>query len=182
MHEHRELRWQLLRVRYSGAAGYSSDGLDPGRHQGAAFAEAEVKLGPQGRALIMSFEKCRLLAYKDGGGVWTIGWGHTGPEVVEGLEWSQKQADAALDADCAEAEEIVGNSISVPLTQPQFDALVSFEYNTGGLPGSTLRRYLNTGDYLGAAREFPRWNFDNGQQVRGLTRRRLAEQALFTSF
>lgn len=139
-------------------------------------------LGVRGLALIKSFEQCRLTAYKDGGGVWTIGWGHTGREVVEGLTWTQAKADDEFHADCAEAQEQVNRCLGdTAVNQQMFDALVSFEYNTGALATSTLLKLLNNGNPIGAAREFTRWDHDNGVQVRGLTKRRLAEQALFMS-
>ena len=144
-----------------------------------------------GKALIKSFESCRLIAYKDGGGVWTIGWGHTGPEVCEGLVWTQDTADRAFLEDLAYFEVGVDALVKVPLTQGEFDALVSFAYNCGldqdedtkaeGLGDSTLLRKLNDSDYNGAAAEFPKWNKDNGKIVNGLTRRRMAEKALFES-
>lgn len=148
-----------------------------------------MKLGDAGRSLIQSFESCRLKAYRDGGGVWTVGWGHTGPEVREGLTISQERADWLFEQDIAQFERDVNSLVKVSLTQNQFDALVSFAYNCGsdidadtiaeGLGDSALLRKLNAGDYAGAAAEFPRWNKDNGKVVAGLTRRREAEKALF---
>ena len=148
-----------------------------------------MNIGAAGIALIKEFEGCKLRAYQDGGGVWTIGWGHTGQEVVEGLTWTQEEADAALMGDLEEAVEGVNRLVMVPLTQNEFDALVSFAFNVGtdidadtkaeGLGDSTLLRKLNESDYDGAAREFAKWNKDNGKIVAGLTRRRMAETALF---
>ena len=145
----------------------------------------------RGRALIQSFESCRLKAYKDGGGVTTIGWGHTGPDVHMGMIIAQETADALFNADLAKFERDVNSLVTVPLTQGQFDALVSFAYNCGsdidedkraeGFGDSTLLRLLNEGDYQGAANEFPKWNKDNGKVIAGLTRRRLMEAALFGS-
>ena len=150
-----------------------------------------MKCGQRGRALIQSFEQCRLKAYLDGGGVWTIGWGHTGPDVYEGLEITQEQADAWFEDDIGETEQGVERLVLVPVTQNQFDALCSFAYNVGldidkdtlaeGLGDSTLLRKLNAGDYAGAHAEFKKWNKDNGKVVRGLTRRRTAEAKLFIS-
>lgn len=148
-----------------------------------------MKIGKFGIALIKEFEKCRLKAYPDGGGVWTIGWGHI-KGVKEGDRCTQAQADAWLVEDCANAIAEVNKVVTVELNQQQFDALVSFEFNTGGLRyvnrqgqlvDSTLLKLLNAGDWLGAARQFTEWDHDNGKQVRGLTRRRLREQALFLS-
>lgn len=142
-----------------------------------------MKLGEKGTELIQSFEKLRLTAYPDTGGVWTIGWGHTGPEVREGLTWSKQFADETFIADSEKAVAEVTSCLNgLGVLQQQFDALVSFEFNTGGLRHSTLLKKLLAGDLIGAATEFPRWNKDNGKVLAGLTRRRLAEQALFTSF
>lgn len=151
-----------------------------------------MKTGVKGRALIESFESCQLKAYPDpktGGSPWTIGWGHTGPEVVPGLVWTQTQADEALFFDLAGFERDVISLVTVPLTQNQFDALVSFAYNVGsdidaddiaeGLGDSTLLKKLNTGDYLGAADEFLKWR--KPLNLPGILRRRKAERALFVS-
>jgi len=145
----------------------------------------------RGRALIQSFESCRLTAYKDGGGVTTIGWGTTGPDIHMGMVVTQDWADARFDSDLAKFERDVNSLVTVPLTQGQFDALVSFAYNCGsdidedkraeGLGDSTLLRLLNEGDYQGAHDEFHKWNKDNGKVIAGLTRRRLMEAALFES-
>ena len=138
-----------------------------------------MKLSLNGVNLIHEFESLKLEAYLDGGGVWTIGWGHTGPDVYEGLTCTKEIADAWFIEDVSEAEVVVSHNVSYPINQNMFDALVSFEYNTGGLTKSTLLKKINEGDLVGAAREFPRWNKDNGKEIRGLTRRRLREQALF---
>ena len=150
-----------------------------------------MKLSEKGREFIRSFEGCRLKAYRDSGGVWTVGVGHTGPEIKEGLVITQGQADALFDIDVATFERGVESLLEVPVTQGQFDALVSFAYNCGldidtntianGLGDSTLLRKLNSGDYAGAAAEFIRWNRDNGKVVPGLTRRRMAETEMFNS-
>lgn len=150
-----------------------------------------MKTSGRGRALIKSFESCSLTAYKDGGGVWTIGWGHTGPEVKPGLTITQDAADGLFEDDLRSFEEGVLRLVRVPLTQGQFDALVSLAYNCGldededtkaeGLGDSTLLRKLNQGDFEGAANEFKKWNKDNGKVVAGLVRRRAAETELFRS-
>ena len=148
-----------------------------------------MKCSDQGRALIQSFESCRLTAYRDGGGVLTIGWGHTGTEVVPGMTITQSQAEALFGDDIADFERDVNSLVKVPLTQGQFDALVSFSYNCGsdidddtraeGLGDSTLLRLINAENFADAANEFPKWNKDNGKVSNGLTRRRKAERELF---
>lgn len=133
-----------------------------------------------GLDLIKSFEGLRLTAYPDpqsGDAPWTIGYGHTG-RVLEGDVITAEQADAFLAADLAVFEEGVASSVSVPLTDNQFAALVSFSFNLGlgRLRGSTLLRLFNDGDDEGAAGEFPKWTAGG---LPGLVRRRAAEQALF---
>lgn len=152
-----------------------------------------MRLSRNGIAVAHYFESCKLTAYPDPGSrdgkPWTIGWGHTGPEVVEGLVWTQEQADAQFLIDVSRFEREVSSLVKVPLTQGQFDALVLFAYNVGsdidadniaeGLGDSTLLRKLNAGDYEGAALEFRKWNKNDGKVMRGLTRRRAAEECLF---
>lgn len=140
-----------------------------------------MKLGAAGKALIQSFEQCRLTAYMDGGGVWTIGWGHTGREVHEGLTCTQEQADAWFDQDVAVAVNALNKALDVAVNQNQFDALVSFTFNVGvrHATQSTLLRDVNAKRFAEAADEFPKWCHDNGETIPGLLRRRRAEQALF---
>jgi len=152
-----------------------------------------MRLSRNGIAVGHYFESCKLVAYPDPGSrngePWTIGWGHTGPEVHKGLVWTQQQADAQFLVDVAKFERGVERLVTVPLTQGQFDALVLFAFNVGldidddkiaeGLGDSTLLRKLNAGDYEGAALEFRKWNKNDGKVMRGLTRRRAAEECLF---
>ncbi|MBL5898551.1 lysozyme [Lelliottia amnigena] len=153
-----------------------------------------MKTSDVGQNLIKGFETCELTAYPDpgsGNDPWTIGWGHTGPEVKPGLVCTQQQADQAFSADLDVFERDVMQLVKVEINQNQFDALVSFAYNVGpdidsddiaeGLGDSTLLKKLNAGDYAGAADEFPKWNKSNGKVMNGLTRRRAAERELFLS-
>lgn len=142
-----------------------------------------MQLGAAGKALIQSFESCRLEAYQDERGVWTIGYGHTGPEVVKGYSCSQAQADSWFLQDTGFACRAVNSGVTVRITQNEFDALVSFTFNVGAgsLAHSTMLRMLNASNYQGAADQFAVWNHVNGQVDAGLTRRRAAEQALFVS-
>jgi lysozyme len=138
-----------------------------------------VKTGHNGIALIKHYEQCRLKAFKpiitD---PWTIGWGKA-HGVNAGDTCTQKQADDWLLDDVSEAEFGVMTAIHTPLTQNQFDALVSFQYNTGALGRSTLKDLLNAGDISGAADQFPRWNKSKGMVLAGLTKRREDERRLF---
>lgn len=134
-----------------------------------------------GIELTKSFEACRLTAYPDIKGVLTIGFGHTGPEVVEGLVWTQNQADSQLVIDLQRAEHMVDTCVTVTLTQGQYDALVDFAFNCGvnAEKGSTLLKLVNENDMADAANEFAKWSHASGVVVAGLLRRRLAEKAEF---
>lgn len=130
------------------------------------------------------FEGCSLKAYPDPasrGDPWTIGWGHTGPEVHEGLVWTQEQADAQLVIDKQKAQHVIDDLVSTHLT-PQEDLAVRdfiFNLGAGAFQGSTLLRCLNRGDFAGAAAQFDRWDHAAGRVVAGLLRRRQAETDLF---
>jgi len=139
--------------------------------------------------ILKSLEQCRLVAYQDGGGVWTIGWGHTGSDVTPELRILKIQANFLLQKDLDCVEEGVNRLLTREVTQNQFDAICLFAYNVGldedddtkaeGLGDSTLLRLVNAGDVEAAAKEFSRWNHDNGKVVRGLTLRRLVEKLLY---
>ncbi|NHR05723.1 lysozyme [Chromobacterium haemolyticum] len=140
-----------------------------------------MKTSDAGITLVKSSEGLKLVAYKCPAGIWTNGYGHTGPDVTPGQVITQAQADALLARDLERFEAGVARLVKVPLNQNQFDALVCFSFNLGlgALQGSTLLRLLNAGDYAGAAAQFPRWNKAGGKELPGLTRRRAAEQSLF---
>ena len=143
-----------------------------------------LDLSPRGLALIKHFEGCYLRAYKCPAGVWTIGWGHTGYQhndgtVYEGRVITPDQAEALLKHDLFAFAARVRALAEVELNEDEFNALVSFDFNTGGFAKSTLRAKLNAGDKLGAAQEFLRWNKAGGQVLNGLTRRRMSEKNLF---
>ncbi len=138
-----------------------------------------MTIGPEGLALIEQFEGCKLQAYQDGNGIWTIGYGHVGARA--GQYESQEQAEADLCADLGTAERAVSRFVRVSLNQNQFDALVSFTYNEGAgrLQASTLLRYVNSGAMHAASAQFVVWDIVAGAVSPGLLRRRVAEQALF---
>ena len=149
-----------------------------------------MKTSAAGIALIKRFEGLELDAYQDIAGVWTIGYGHTGPDAKAGAKWTEEIADAALTRDLELREDAVTRLVKVPLNQNEFDALVSFVYNVGvggshspGFSTSTALRLLNQGDRAGAADALTWWNKAtvNGvlRDVKGLTDRRAAERALF---
>lgn len=141
-----------------------------------------MKTSDKGIELIKSFEGCRLVGYADLGGVPTVGYGSTGPDVTVGMKITQQQADARLLKDLARFETGVSDLVKVSINQNEFDALVSFSFNVGlgALKQSTLLRLLNDGtDRTTVAAEFSRWDKVDGKSVEGLTRRRKAEKELF---
>jgi lysozyme len=148
-----------------------------------------MNISEDGLSVIKHYEDCRLEAYKCPAGVWTIGYGHTGSDVKPGMVISENKADELLRADVASFEADVRKLVKSFITQRQFDALVSFAFNVGsdidlddiaeGLGDSTLLKRLNAGDIKGAAEQFLKWDKAGGQKLRGLTRRRNSERALF---
>jgi lysozyme len=146
-----------------------------------------MNISQKGIDLVKHFEGLFLKAYLCPANVWTIGYGHTGIKhndgtVRAGRAITKKQAEQLLADDLnAKYAPDVERFITVPLNQDQFDALVSFHFNTGALGKSTLRRKLNQGDYKGAAAEFARWTRGGGKILPGLVRRRRAERKLFES-
>ncbi len=153
-------------------------------------------IGPAGIALIKRFEGCArrradgmIEAYPDpgtGDAPWTIGWGATGQDsfgsgsIGPGTSWTQAQCDARLEQDlkryAAEVADAIGTATT---THAQFDALVSFHYNTGAIARATLTQKHIAGDHQGTAREFARWNRAGGRVLKGLVRRRAAEAELY---
>jgi len=138
------------------------------------------KTSQAGVNLIKSFEGCKLTAYQDSAGVWTIGYGHTSG-VKAGMKITEAQAEAYLKGDLVTAENAVNGKVTYRIKQNQFDALVSFTYNvgSGNFGSSTLLKKLNQGDITGAANEFDKWNKAGGKVLAGLVRRRAAEKAMF---
>lgn len=150
------------------------------------------RIGPDGIALIQRFESCArrradgcFEAYPDpgsGGAPWTIGWGATGRDIVPGLVWTQAECDARLQRDLARFAAEVSRALGdAPASQGQFDALVSFHYNTGAIARATLTRLHRAGRHAEAEAEFGKWVHAGGKRLRGLVRRRAAEAALYRS-
>lgn len=153
------------------------------------------RVSKHGLELIKAFEGCKLKAYRDVAGIWTIGYGHT-KGVYPGQVITIELAEKFLIDDVWNFEEEVNLILAgVEVSQAQFDALVSFAFNVGsdidaddipeGLGDSTLLKKLLAGDTLGAADQFLSWNKAKVrgklQPVAGLTKRRAAERALFLS-
>jgi lysozyme len=157
------------------------------------------KLTAAGANLIKHFEGClqphegKYKAYKCPANVLTIGWGHTnhhGRKFDAATRWTGEECHAAFLEDMEGFEKAVRRLVTVPLTDYQYDALVSFCYNCGegNLAKSTLLKKVNARDFgswsedeggTGAAAEFPKWNKGGGKVLPGLTRRRASEALLF---
>lgn len=142
-----------------------------------------MKINQAGLDLIKSFEKCKLSAYKDAVGIWTIGWGHVGTEAKPGVVITQQRADELLVLDIGKFESQVSEIVKAPINENQFSALVCLAFNCGinNIRTSHLIRYVNESNYLKAADEFPKWDHAGGKELPGLLRRREAERALFLS-
>ena len=147
----------------------------------------QMAVSPFGVDLICGFEGKRLTAYDDGVGVWTIGFGTTvypnSIKVKKGDACTEAQAKAYMAHDLKKFESAVNNAVTVPLSQNQFDALVSLAYNIGtnAFSGSTLVKKLNSNDFRGAADQFDVWVNAGGKRMQGLVNRRGKEKALFLS-
>lgn len=153
-----------------------------------------MKLGPQGEKLIKEGEGLVLYAYDDANpskpflkgkpkGELTIGYGHTSaagaPKVVPGMKITKAEAEKIFKRDIQKFVDQVNALVTREVTQNQFDALVSFHYNTGALGKSTLLKRVNAGQFDQVPAEFMKWVNDNGRMVPGLVNRRRAEVALW---
>jgi lysozyme len=148
------------------------------------------KISAKGIALIHEFETLKLTSYKDPGSrnglPITNGWGTTvdenGAAIPLGAVWTREKADRLFERDIAKFSKEVEKAIgSAPTTQNQFDALVSFHYNTGKIGTATLTKEHIARNYAAAAAEFNKWIYNDGKPLNGLIRRRAAEAALYKS-
>lgn len=130
-------------------------------------------------SLIKRFEGCRLKAYLCPAGVWTCGWGSTGPDVKADTVWTQEFADARMQKD---AEHFLHGTVELcpGLAGNRLAAIADFAYNLGlgRLRFSTLRKKLNAADWAGSRAELMKWVFSKGKALSGLTQRRFAEAVL----
>lgn len=150
-----------------------------------------MNISQKGLDLIIKFEGLRLEAYtatenERSRGIWTIGYGSiswpNGEPVRQGEKLSNKEEAIDLLVETVRPRvEAINQLVEAPLSQNQFDALVSFVFNVGigAFRGSTLRKVLNNKDYIAAAGQFQRWNKQSGKVLPGLVNRRRAEQDLF---
>lgn len=145
------------------------------------LAVGALALSGAGLTFITLHEGTVHKAYLDPVGIPTVCVGHTGPDVKLGKTYTQAVCDDLLRQDTQAAQYAVRSAVRVPITQAQYDALVSFTFNVGGgnLRSSTLLRKINAGDCLGAKQEFHRWNRARGVVLPGLTKRRADEAALW---
>ena len=132
--------------------------------------------------LIKRFEGFSAIVYMCPAGYPTIGYGHvvkSHEDFSNGI--TEGQAEELLRQDAQIAERAVLRLINVPLTDGQFDALVSFTYNLGGgaLQRSTLRRKINREEHAEVPEQFMRWVWAGGRKLKGLVRRRVAESELY---
>lgn len=142
-----------------------------------------MRISIKGITLIKHFEGLRLNAYKDIIGVLTIGFGHTGSDVYEGLTIDESKAIDLLHVDLRKFEDGINSHVKVQLTQNQFDALVSFCYNVGlgNFYKSTMLKAINAQSFTVAAMQFPLWANAGGKKVPTLVKRRAEERILFES-
>ncbi len=134
--------------------------------------------------IVKRFEGCKLKAYKCPAGVWTIGWGATGPGITEGVVWTQTQADDRLEADLNQFMAGVLRSSPILRNHPnRLAAVTSFAYNVGigAYQRSTMKKKIDAEDWSGAQTEFSRWTRAGGRELLGLVRRRQAEAELFAT-
>jgi len=156
---------------------------------GAAIGQTATEASDSGLRFVGGFEGFRARLYDDPAGNCTIGYGHLvhlGPtngsepaDLCAGI--TRQRGLELLRADAHGAAEAVRTQVTVRLSQPQFDALVSFAYNVGpaAFAGSTLVRLLNAGDYAAVSGQLARWTKAGGKPLPGLVRRRAAEARLF---
>ena len=142
-----------------------------------------MNLSKSGKDSLIEREGERLDAYLDSAGIWTIGVGHTAPWINEASSITSEKSRHLFDLDIGWAETAVTNSVTVGITQDQFDALVSFTFNVGqgAFKSSTLLKELNKGNHEAVPTQMMRWNKitvdGKKRSERGLTNRRLSEVA-----
>jgi lysozyme len=140
-----------------------------------------MRISDHGLALVARFEGLRLEAYRCPAGVWTIGYGHTGPEVGPGARVTAAEARALLRADLARFERAVAAAVGGALPQHRFDALVSFAFNVGeaAFRRSTVLKRVRAGRFEDVPSELMRWTRGGGRELPGLVARRRAEAKLW---
>ena len=145
-----------------------------------------MKAGKDALDCIATFEGFRSAPYLDPIGIPTIGYGSTwdanGDRItMDHPDITEDEGRQLMAQELLHVERSIGRLAGVPLTQGQFDGLVSFVYNvgSGSFQRSTMRMKLNRGDYDGAADEFPKWRKAGGRVLPGLVKRRVVEKRIF---
>ena len=144
-----------------------------------------MKTTEQGYALIRKFEGLSLKPYRCPAGKNTIGYGHVigAGERFPAGGITINEAEAILHKDVYGMECALRRMVTAPVTQNQWDALMSFIYNVGptAFAKSTLLRFVNEGKMAAAAEEFSKWMYGGGKKLPGLAKRRAAEAAVFSA-
>lgn len=143
-----------------------------------------MQISHSGLSFLKDQEGFKDTAYRDSGGVWTVGYGTIqvdGKAVVQGMKCTEPQAALWMQGHLALVQTSINQLIRTQLTQNQFDALCSFVYNEGetAFAKSTMLRLINTNDFIGAGKQFDRWVFVGPNIVAGLVARRRRERDLF---
>ena len=143
------------------------------------------QISQHGLAKLKQWEGLKTKAYKDAGGVWTIGYGHTAaagtPAPHQGMVITEADAESILLKDLTQYEAAVENNVNVKLNDNEFAALVSFAFNVGigAFKKSTLLKKLNKGNYDAVPTELMKWTKAGGKKLQGLVNRRRAEGYLW---
>lgn len=147
-----------------------------------SLSPGTLKTSESGLMLILDYESCRLQPYQCSAGKWTDGIGNTN-DVDPNRKITEQEAVADLIENIRGFEKQIDRLVVTPVTQPTYDALVSFTYNVGvgNLKKSTLLKKLNSGDVAGACNEMTRWVYSSGKKLKGLERRRANERDLCLS-
>jgi lysozyme len=145
------------------------------------ITEGTSRVGPLAQELVRHFEGCKLKAYKCPAGIWTVGYGSTGPEIVSGVVWTQEQAEADLEWRLNNEFAPTVRQSAGDATPAQFGAMCALAYNIGrgAFLRSSVARFHKAGNQAAAADAFLMWNKARGVVLAGLTRRRKAERALY---
>ena len=143
------------------------------------------QISQHGLDKLKQWEGLKTKAYKDAGGVWTIGYGHTAmagsPVPYQGQVITAAEAENILLKDLMQYEAAVANNVNVKLNDNQFAALVSFTFNVGinAFKKSKLLKKLNNGNFDAVPTELMKWNKAGGKKLQGLVNRRRAEGYLW---
>lgn len=133
--------------------------------------------------LIKRFEGIRLHAYQDVVGIWTIGWGCTGPGIIQGVVWTQEYADDELDHRVTTFQSQMAAHITQQPSDHEMAAMTSLCYNIGidHFLSSHLLKHFNAGEKEAAANAFSTWKYAGGKVDAGLVHRRELEATAFST-